>query len=94
MGYKFPRNSVGGKEAYDIDRQSGTDFWTKETAKEMANLLIAFDKLKGVTPDETRKKIRPGYEHVNVHMIFYINMDGKFNIKERFVADGHTKPPP
>ena len=31
-------------------------------------------------------KIRLGYEHVNVHMIFYINMDEKFTIKEILVA--------
>ena len=38
--------------------------------------------------------IQPGYEHVNVHMIFDINMGGKFNRKEILVADGHTTEPP
>ena len=33
--------------------------------------------------------IKPGYEHVNVHMIFDINMDGKFTRKSILVADGH-----
>ena len=50
------------KEAYDIDRQSGTEFWTKAIAKEMTKFRIAFEKLDGVTPDEMRKgKIKPGY---------------------------------
>ena len=48
----------------------------------MENVCIELDKLDKVTPNETRKvKIRPGYEHVNVHMIFGINMDGKFSRK-------------
>ena len=60
----------------------------------MENVRIAFDKLDGVTPDEMRKgKIRPGYEHVNVHILFDIKMDGKFTRKEILVADGHTTAP-
>ena len=61
----------------------------------MANVCIAFEELDSVTPDEMRKgKIRPGYGHVNLHMIFDINMDGKFTRKEILVADGHTIAPP
>ena len=57
----------------------------------MANVRIAFDKLDNVTPNEMRKrKIRPGYEHVNVHMIFDIKVDGKFTRKAIFVAGGDT----
>ena len=32
-------------------------------------------------------RIRSGYEHVDIHMIFDINTDRKFTIKERLVAD-------
>ena len=39
-------------------------------------------------------KIRPGYEHVNVHVIFYIKIDGGFTIKSILAADGHTRAPP
>ena len=61
----------------------------------MTNIRIAFEKLDGVTPDEMRKgKIKPGYEHINVHMIFDINMDGKFTKNAILVADGHTIAPP
>ena len=60
----------------------------------MANVYIYFDKLDGVTPDDTRKgKIWSGYEHVNVHMIFVINMNRRFTIKSRLVADRHTTAP-
>ena len=57
----------------------------------MTNICIEFEKLDGDTPDEMRKeKIKPGYEHVNMHMIFDIKIDGKFTRKSRFVATGLT----
>ena len=37
-----------------------------------------------------KANINPGYEHVNVHIIFDIRMDGKFNRKSRLVANSHT----
>ena len=49
------------------------------------------EKLDGVTPDEMRKvNTNPGYEHVNVHVIFDINMDRKFTRKARLVYNSHT----
>ena len=61
----------------------------------MINVRIEFEKLDNATPDEMRKgNIMPGYEHVNVHMIFDINIDGKFTRKAIFVADVHTTAPP
>ena len=48
----------------------------------MENVRIEPEKLGSVTPDETRKgKVKPGYYHINVHMIFEINMDGRFTRK-------------
>ena len=52
FGIRVPKTV---KEAYDIDRQSGAEFWTNATIKEMTNVHIAFEKLDGVTPDETKK---------------------------------------
>ena len=78
-----------------IDKQLGTGFWTKVVAKDMKNSRISFENLDGVTPDEMRKgKIKPGYDHVNVYMIFDINMVGKFTRKVILVADGHITAPP
>ena len=58
----------------------------------MTNVHIVFDNIDGVTPDELSKsKFMTVYEHVNVHMIFDIMMDGKFTRKSIFVADRHTK---
>ena len=103
MKYKYWRKSHNFviqvpktvKEAYDIDRQSGTYFCTNAIAKEITDICIAFENLDGVTPDEMRKgNIETGYEHINVHMIFDSNMDGKFNRKAIFLADGHTTAQP
>ena len=83
------------KEACEIDRQLGTDFWTKAVSKDMTNVRISFVKLGRVTLDDIMKdKINPGYEHVNVHMIFDINMGRKFTTNETLVAYGHTTSPP
>ena len=61
----------------------------------LKNRCIAFERLDGVTPDEMRKgKIKPGYEQVNVQIIFDINMDEEFTRKARLVADVHTTAPP
>ena len=61
----------------------------------MTNVCIEFEKLDGVGLDEMRKgRINPGYEHVNVHMLFDIKMYGKFTRKVRLVADGHKTASP
>ena len=64
---------------------------TNDVAKEIRNACIEFEKLDIVTPDDMMNgNINPGYEHVNMNMIFDIKMDGKFNRKAILVADGHT----
>ena len=51
--------------------------------------------LDGVATNKTRKEnIRPGYEHINMHMRFEIKTDVKFNRKARLVVDDHTTAPP
>ena len=46
----------------------------------MTNVPVVFEKLDGVTHDYMRKgKINTGYENLNVHTIFDIKVDGKFN---------------
>ena len=88
FGIRVPKTV---KKEYDIERHSGTEFWTQAIVKEMTNVRIVFDKLDGVTTDDMKKgKINPGYDHLNVRMIFDINMDGKFIRNARLVADGHT----
>ena len=60
----------------------------------MTNARIAVEKIYRVTPDEMRKgNIKSEYEHVNMHMIFYIKIYGKFTRNERLVGYGHTPAP-
>ena len=43
---------------------------------------MLFARIDRVTPNEMIKvSINPGYENINVHMIFDIKMDGKFTEK-------------
>ena len=92
FGIRIPKTV---DEAYRIDRETGTDFWTKAIEKEMKNVRVAFQSLEGVSPEEMKKgKVKPGYSYCGTHMIFDIKMDGKFTRKARLVADGHlTKTP-
>ncbi|GFH49007.1 hypothetical protein CTEN210_05483 [Chaetoceros tenuissimus] len=82
-------------EAYKLDTDSKTTFWTDAINKEMENVRVAFEVLAGVTPEEIRTgKERPGYKGIPCHMIFDIKMNGKFTHKARLVAGGHVTDPP
>ena len=49
----------------------------------MDNIRIKFKKPRIVTPYKMSKgNIIPGYRHIDINMIFYINMDGNFRRKE------------
>ena len=57
----------------------------------MTNVRIAFEKIDGVTSNEIRKgEIKPGYKHINVHMIFDIKMYEHFTRRAILVAYDHT----
>ena len=73
------------EEAYAI--ASGTDFWARAIAKEMKNVMVAFD-----FPEDGNIPI--GYKPLTVHMVFDIKFD--LTRKARLVADGHkvAEPPP
>ena len=61
----------------------------------MTNFRIVFENLDSVKPGDMKKgKVNPGHEHINVQMIFGINMNGNFTRKSRLVTDGHTTAPP
>ena len=56
VGIAFLLASLNGLDIFTCDyRQSGTDFWTKDIAKEMTNVRITFEKFDGVTPYEMSK---------------------------------------
>jgi hypothetical protein len=82
-GLRLPKTV---QEAYDIDKETGTDLWHKAILKEMKNNAIAFKFLD----DDT---IPIGYQWISCHMVFDIKLD--LTRKARFVAGGHwTDPDP
>ena len=82
------------KEYYGINRKQGLTFGPRKYKKEMTNLRIESEKIGGVSPAYTRKgKNRPRYEQIGVHMIFEINIDGKFTRKAGLISDVHTTAP-
>ena len=82
FGIEMPKSV---KEAYAIDRRTGTDFWRTAIEKEMKNNAAAFEFRDGdVMPT--------GYKHIDCHMVFDIKSD--LTRKARFVAGGHQTDPP
>ncbi|GFH50498.1 hypothetical protein CTEN210_06974 [Chaetoceros tenuissimus] len=82
FGIRIPKTV---REAYEIDRLRGTNFWTKAIEKKMSNVCIAFEKLEGVIEEEMRSgKVKPGFKFCDTHIIFNIKMNGKFTRKARF----------
>ena len=60
----------------------------------MANVCVAFEVLKGVTPYQMREgKLKPGFKYVGTHIIIDIKMDDNFTRKARLVAGGHNMTP-
>ena len=92
FGIEIPKSV---SEAYRIDRETGTNHWTKAIEKEIRNVRIAFVKIDGV--DERQMgtgKVKPEYSFCSTQMIFDIKMGESFTRKARLVAEGHkTKPP-
>ena len=61
FGIEVPKSV---EEAYEIDRSTGTNHWTKAIEKEMKNVRVAFEKLDNVSQDQMRTgKIKPGYSY-------------------------------
>jgi hypothetical protein len=82
-GIELP-HSVG--EALRIDKETGTTFWRDGIAKEMKNVMPAFE-----FRDDDRMPV--GHKEITCHMIFDIKA---FSLqrKARLVAGGHTTDPP
>jgi hypothetical protein len=71
-------------EALRLDRDSGTDLWTKAIEKEMKNIEPAFEfRDDDVMP--------VGYQHIDCHMIFDVKIT--LERKARYVAGGHQTEP-
>ena len=74
------------EEAFRLDKANGNTLWRDALAKEMDNVMVAFDIL------ENGEDLPVGYTLASGHIIFEIKMD--FRRKARYVKDGHkTKDP-
>jgi len=93
FGIRLP-HSV--KEALELDRQTGTDYWRKALNKEMSRVKVAWKRQDGdPSPDDVRSGRADGmvgFQEIGCHIVFDIKMD--FTRKARFCAGGHTTEAP
>lgn len=84
FGIPLPKSVA---EAYDLDKESGTTFWSDAIRKEVGGNIMPAIKIL----DEG--KVAPvGYQKIPCHIVFDIKMD--FSRKARYVAGGHVTEPP
>jgi hypothetical protein len=81
-GIQVPKNI---EEAYQIDKEMGTDYWHQAVLKEMRNNAVAFKFL------EEGEQVPVGSTWIPFHMIFDVKCD--LTRKARFVAGGHWTQP-
>ena len=70
FGLKVPKSVM---KAIVIDRENGDTLCWDAICKEMKKNCIAFEEFEGDKED-----IPPGYQFVNYHMIFDVNMGKHF----------------
>ena len=83
FGIKIPKTTA---EAYLLDQQSGTTYWTDAINKEMNTVSVAFE-IRGREENPLK-----GYQYIKCHMIFDLKPD--LTRKARFVAGGHMMETP
>ena len=59
------------EEAYRLDAESNTTYWTDAINREMTNVNVAFYML------ELGSKAPVGYQKISCHMVFDVKFDGK-----------------
>ena len=74
------------KRALEVDKETGTTFWTDSIRKEMGGVWKAFDIL------DENASVPVGHKKIDCHMVFDIKPD--FTRKARLVAGGHMTDPP
>jgi hypothetical protein len=65
------------KEALQIDKETGTDFWWKAIQKELRKVMVAFEFDEGSTPEQVRrnKTAYVAFQEITCHMIFDVKME-------------------
>ena len=83
------------EEAYQIDNETGTDYWTKARAKEIENVPVVFEKIEGVSKEQMLSgKVKLGHKFCDTYMIVDIKMDGQIAWKAKIVPNGHKTDAP
>ena len=82
FGLKVPKRV---EDAIRIDKENGNHLWWEAICKEMRNVRAAFEVLEG-----SEKEIPPGYQKIDCHLIFDVNMGENFRRKACMVAGGHV----
>jgi len=83
------------EEALEIDKETGTDYWSKAIEKEMKKAKIAWYVDFEHTPEEVRKGKVPGligFQEIRCHIVFDVKMD--LTRKARFCANGNEATAP
>ena len=81
------------EEAIRINKETGTDFWTRAIEKELWKVRVAWEVRNDLSVDDVRKgKALIGYTEIKCHMVFDVKVD--FSRKARFVAGGHMTDAP
>ena len=82
------------KRAYEIDAETGTDFWRKAISKEILRVKNSYEENEA-TPEEIRSSEASGFvgfQEITCHLIFDVKME--FSRKCRMVANGATTETP
>ena len=89
-GFRLP-HSV--QDAFQIKKETGTDFRWQAIQKEMKKVMVAFEYNEQLTPEQARNDRTKyvGFQEISCHMIFDNKMD--LTRKARFVAGGHLTEP-
>jgi hypothetical protein len=86
FGIRIPKNL---KEALELDKLNGNDYWEQSVKKEMGNVKLAYEANEKYSPEDVRTGKAPElsqYQEITCHLIFDVKMD--FTRKARFVANG------
>ena len=80
FGFEVPKTL---RRALEIDKENGNTLWADALKKEMDVVRKAFKVL------EDGKKVPPGYQFMDCHLVFDVKLEDNFRRKVRLVAGGH-----
>ena len=96
FGIFIPKDVKDAKAAKTEDAQNGNNLWWEAICKEIKNVMIAFELHDESLANEQAVAglKRKGYQQIDCHIIFDINMGENFQRKACIVAGGHKTSTP